>query len=278
MMANDPDRPGSAYDESPGEDDTFAGTEPGRDEPVVAEPVVRCIEALLMASDGPLSVEQLRRLLENTHALERADVRVALDALGARYEAAAVDLVEVASGWRFQVGADYAGLVSRLWEEKPPKLSRAMLETLALIGYRQPIARSDIEAVRGVSVSSNIVKTLQEYDWIKVVGYRDMPGRPALFGTTNKFLDDFGIKRLADLPSLPEIKDLDALESAIAGLQGEPSEDAAAGNGDGEAQAPTDTSRPEHDDDVVDDPDSRGPEGGRVSAPPRENTNGSETC
>lgn len=190
-------------------------------EPVVAEPVLRCVEALLMASDGPLSVDQIVRVLETSHALERADVRVALAALAQRYEANAVNLVEVAGGWRFQIGADYAGLVSRLWEERPPKLSRAMLETLALICYRQPIARSDIEAVRGVSVSSNIVKTLQEFDWIKVVGYRDMPGRPALFGTTTEFLDDFGVKRLADLPSLPEIKDLDALDAAVARLRNE---------------------------------------------------------
>jgi len=191
------------------------------DEPVVAETLLRCVEALLMAADGPLSIDQLIRLLETSHAAERADVRVALEALTARYADAAVNLVEVAGGWRFQVGSDYAALVARLWEERPPKLSRAMLETLALIVYRQPIARSDIEAVRGVSVSSNIVKTLQEFDWIKVVGYRDMPGRPALFGTTTRFLDDFGVRRLADLPSLPEIKDLDALEAAVSRLQGD---------------------------------------------------------
>lgn len=217
---------------------------PSSDEAVVSEPVLRCIEALLMASDGPLSVDQIVRLLETTHAVERADVRVALAALAENYAANAVNVVEVAGGWRFQVGADYAGLVSRLWEERPPKLSRAMLETLALICYRQPIARSDIEAVRGVSVSSNIVKTLQEFDWIKVVGYRDMPGRPALFGTTPKFLDDFGVKQLADLPSLPEIKDLDALDAAIARLQGE---QAALGETDEQAEA-TETAHTSHDD------------------------------
>ncbi|MES1952649.1 chromosome segregation and condensation protein ScpB [Salinisphaera sp. S4-8] len=188
-------------------------------EPVLAESVLRCIEALLMAADAPLSVDQIVRLLETTHALERADVRTGIEALQARYADSAMDLVEVASGWRFQVGADYSSLVARLWEERPPKLSRAMLETLALICYRQPIARSDIEAVRGVSVSSNIVKTLQEFGWIKVVGYRDMPGRPALFGTTPQFLDDFGVTRLSDLPSLPEIQDLDALDAALARLQ-----------------------------------------------------------
>jgi len=203
----------SSVDQSAGPSDGSAR------EPVVSKAVVRCVEALLMAADAPLSVEQLQRLLETTHAVQRGDLRLALDALGARYADAAVNLVEVAGGWRFQVGADYAPLVSRLWEERPPKLSRAMLETLALICYRQPIARSDIEAVRGVSVSSNIVKTLQEFDWIKIVGYREVPGRPALFGTTQKFLDDFGVKRLSDLPSLPEIRDLDALEAAMASFQ-----------------------------------------------------------
>ncbi|MBS63540.1 MAG: SMC-Scp complex subunit ScpB [Salinisphaera sp.] len=201
--------------------DESHATDAAANEPVVADGVVRCIEALLMAADAPLSVDQIVRLLENTHALERADVRTGVEALQARYADSAMDLVEVASGWRFQVGADYSALVSRLWEERPPKLSRAMLETLALICYRQPIARSDIEAVRGVSVSSNIVKTLQEFGWIKVVGYRDMPGRPALFGTTAQFLDDFGVTRLADLPSLPEIQDLDALDAALARLQGD---------------------------------------------------------
>lgn len=190
-------------------------------ETVVPQAVVGCVEALLMAADAPLSVDRLVTLLDNHGAPDRVAVRLALQALLARYADAAVDLVEVAGGWRFQVGADYAALVARLWEERPPKLSRAMLETLALICYRQPIARSEIEQVRGVSVSSSIIKTLQEFDWIKVVAHREVPGRPALFGTTRQFLDDFGVKKLDDLPSLPEIKDLDALDVAIARLQGD---------------------------------------------------------
>lgn len=185
----------------------------------VPERLLRCVEALLMAADEPLSLEQIVRLLETTEAVDKSQLRTALAALTEQYADAAVDLIEVAGGWRFQVGSDYAGLVSRLWEERPPKLSRAMLETLAIICYRQPLARSDIEAVRGVSVSSNIVKTLQEFEWIKVVGYRDVPGRPALFATTQSFLDDFGVKRLSDLPDLPQIKDLDALDAAMARLQ-----------------------------------------------------------
>ncbi|WP_423823823.1 SMC-Scp complex subunit ScpB [Salinisphaera sp. SPP-AMP-43] len=186
----------------------------------IAESLVRYIEALLMAAEAPLSIDQLVRLLETTEAVDRDQVRRALATLGERYLDSAADLVEVAGGWRFQVGPDYSMLVARLWEERPPKLSRAMLETLAIICYRQPLARSDIEAVRGVSVSSGIVKTLTEYEWIKVVGYRDMPGRPALYGTTQRFLDDFGVQRLSDLPSLPEIKDLDTLDAAVARLQG----------------------------------------------------------
>lgn len=230
---------------------TEQSTTPADGEPVVSEPVLRCIEALLMASDEPLSIDQIVRLLETTHAVERADVRVALAALAEDYAANAVNLIEVAGGWRFQVGADYAGLVSRLWEERPPKLSRAMLETLALICYRQPIARSDIEAVRGVSVSSNIVKTLQEFDWIKVVGYRDMPGRPALFGTTTKFLDDFGVKRLSDLPSLPEIKDLDALDAAVARLRDEDGESAGGDASDEEESAQQGTNEHENEPDTA---------------------------
>lgn len=185
----------------------------------IPERLLRCVEALLMAADGALSIEQFVRLLETTEAVDKTQLRTALAALAEQYADAAVDLVEVADGWRFQVGSDYAGLVARLWEERPPKLSRAMLETLAIICYRQPLARSDIEAVRGVSVSSNIVKTLQEFEWIKVVGHRDVPGRPALFATTSSFLDDFGLKRLSDLPTLPEIKDPDSLEAAVARLQ-----------------------------------------------------------
>src|SRR5699024_8752868 len=180
-----------------------------------------CVEALLMAADAPLSIDRLVALLDNHGAPDRAAIRLALQALAVRYADAAVNLVEVAGGWRFQVGGDYALLVARLWEERPPKLSRAMLETLALICYRQPIARSEIEQVRGVSVSSSIIKTLQEFEWIKVVAHREVPGRPALFGTTRQFLDDFGVKKLDDLPALPAIKDLDALDAAVARLQGD---------------------------------------------------------
>lgn len=185
------------------------------------EALARCIEALLMAADSPLSIDQLVRLLEAEDNVGKAEVRTALNALSARYAESAVDLVEVADGWRFQVGADYAAMVARLWEERPPKLSRALLETLAIICYRQPLARSDIEAVRGVSVSTGTIRTLTEYDWIRIIGHREVPGRPALYATTQRFLDDFGVKRLADLPSLPEIRDADALDQSLARLHRE---------------------------------------------------------
>lgn len=184
----------------------------------VSERLLRSVEALLLAADSPLSVDRLRQLMAAEDSPTRADIRVALAALATRYADSAADLVEVAGGWRFQVGAGYGPLVARLWSERPPKLSRAMLETLAIICYRQPLARSDIEAVRGVTVSTGIIKTLTEFDWIKVVGHREVPGRPALYATTQRFLDDFGVRRLADLPALPEIKDPAALEAAIARL------------------------------------------------------------
>lgn len=226
---------------------TDAVTDKIHDEKVVPDALVGCVEALLMAADAPLSVDRLVALLDNHGAPERTAVRLALQALAARYADAAVNLVEVAGGWRFQVGTDYASLIARLWEERPPKLSRAMLETLALVCYRQPIARSEIEQVRGVSVSSSIVKTLQEYEWIKVVAYREVPGRPALFGTTRQFLDDFGVKQLDDLPSLPEIKDLDALDAAAARLQGNADTAGRAGEDSGPSETAT-LAQPETDD------------------------------
>src|SRR5690606_22705486 len=126
------------------------------------------------------------------------------------------ELAEVASGWRFQVATDLAPWVNRLWEEKPQRYSRALLETLSLIAYRQPITRSDIEEVRGVAVSSHIIKTLAEREWIKVVGHRDVPGRPSLSATTRQFLDYFGLKSLDELPSLGELKDIDCLNQDLA--------------------------------------------------------------
>jgi segregation and condensation protein B len=179
------------------------------------------IEALLLAADGPLSVDALQRLFGEDLGVNRSDVRAALAKLDARLQGGAAQLQEVASGWRIQVREEYAGWVARLWQEKPPKFSRALLETLALVVYRQPITRGEIEEVRGVSVSSNILRTLQERGWVKEIGVKEVPGRPALFGTTAQFLDDFNLRTLDQLPSLPEIRDMDQLDAALAQLTGE---------------------------------------------------------
>jgi len=176
------------------------------------------IEALLLASDGPLSMEQLVRYVGSEFNLGKRELREALSLVDARFSGTASELREVAGGWRVQVRPEYAEWVSRLWQEKPPKYSRALLETLALIVYRQPITRGEIEDVRGVAVSSNILRTLQERGWIRELGQKDVPGRPALFGTTSQFLDDFNLKTLDQLPALPDVKDLEQLEVALAKL------------------------------------------------------------
>jgi len=176
------------------------------------------IEALLLASDGPLSMEQLVRYVGSEFNLGKRELREALALVDARFSGTASELREVAGGWRVQVRPEYAEWVSRLWQEKPPKYSRALLETLALIVYRQPITRGEIEDVRGVAVSSNILRTLLERGWIRELGVKDVPGRPALFGTTSQFLDDFNLKNLDQLPALPDVKDLEQLEAALAKL------------------------------------------------------------
>lgn len=178
----------------------------------------RVLEALLLSSELPLSVEQLHRLLGNELGVTKKDLRDALARLDAALAGRAVELREVASGFRIQVRPDYAEWVSRLWQEKPPRLSRALLETLALICYRQPITRGEIEEVRGVALSPNIIRTLLERGWIREVGVKEVPGRPSLFGTTQQLLDDLSVKSLDELPSLPEIKDPQQLEAALARL------------------------------------------------------------
>ncbi|MCX7070237.1 MAG: SMC-Scp complex subunit ScpB [Gammaproteobacteria bacterium] len=176
------------------------------------------IEALLLASDGPLSMEQLVRFVGSEFNLGKRELREALALVDARFSGTASELREVAGGWRVQVRPEYAEWVARLWQEKPPKYSRALLETLALIVYRQPITRGEIEDVRGVAVSSNILRTLSERGWIRELGVKDVPGRPALFGTTTQFLDDFNLKTLDQLPALPDVKDLEQLEAALSKL------------------------------------------------------------
>lgn len=169
------------------------------------------IEAILLAAGRPLTLDQLLVMFEEQEKPERAQVREAVAALQEDYAGRGIDLVEVGSGYRIQVRADMQPWVSRLWEEKPARYTRALLETLALIAYRQPVTRGEIEEVRGVSVSSNIIKTLQEREWIHVVGHREVPGRPAMYGTTRHFLDYFSLKTLDELPSLAELRDLNEI-------------------------------------------------------------------
>lgn len=188
------------------------------------ERLSRLVEALLLAADQPLGLDALVKLLAPDAPVGRRELRLALEKLEQRLADGAAELREVASGWRIQVKADYAEVVARLWQEKPPKLTRALLETLALICYRQPITRGEIEEIRGVAVSPNILKTLLERGWIREVGVRETPGRPSLFGTSPQLLDDLGLRSLDQLPSLPEIKDLEQLEAALNKLAGQPVE------------------------------------------------------
>lgn len=178
------------------------------------------LEALLLASDQPLSLDRLLALFDEAERPSKASLKQALEQLANTLEGRAVELREVGNGWRLQTRSEYAAWVSKLWQERPPRYSRALLETLALICYRQPISRAEIEEVRGVSMSQSILKTLFERNWVRVVGHREVPGRPELLGTTREFLDDFNLKQLEDLPSLPEIRDLDALAAALEQLQG----------------------------------------------------------
>ena len=176
----------------------------------------RVIEAALLAAGQPLSVTQLGALFGDTETVTHEDLARALEELAADCAERGVELKEVASGFRYQVREDVHAWVARLWTERQTKYSRASLETLALIAYRQPITRAEIEQIRGVAVSSSIIKTLEEREWVRVVGYRDVPGRPALFGTSRAFLDYFNLKSLDELPPLAEVRDLDEYDPQLA--------------------------------------------------------------
>ena len=169
------------------------------------------VEAALLAAGRPLNIDQLKGLFDQRMAPEKSEIRQAIATLNEEYEERGIVIAEVASGFRMQVKAAMADRLQKLWEERPPRYSRALFETLALIAYRQPITRGDIEEIRGVTVSSNIVRQLLERDWIRVVGHRDVPGRPAMFGTTKSFLDYFGLKKLDDLPPLADLSDWESL-------------------------------------------------------------------
>ena len=171
--------------------------------------IKRILEGALMAAEGePLSLRRFKQILSDND-IENNGLKETLNELAEDYRGRGIELKEVASGFRFQVCADLSQWVSKLWEERAPRYSRALLETLALIDYRQPITRAEIEDVRGVSLSSNIIRTLFERQWIKVAGHKDVPGKPALLVTTNEFLDHFNLKSIKELPILKELSDID---------------------------------------------------------------------
>jgi segregation and condensation protein B len=169
------------------------------------------LEAALLAAGRPLNIDQLKGLFDGRMAPEKAEIRKAIVTLNDEYEERGIIISEVASGFRMQVKSSMADRLGKLWEERPPRYSRALFETLALIAYRQPITRGEIEEIRGVSVSSNITRQLLEREWVRVVGHRDVPGRPAMFGTTKAFLDYFSLKKLDDLPPLADLSDWESL-------------------------------------------------------------------
>nr|WP_051302479.1 SMC-Scp complex subunit ScpB [Sedimenticola selenatireducens] len=177
--------------------------------------LTQIVEAALLAAGGPLTVERLQELFLEDERPEKKDLREAVAALTEDYSGRGIEIVEVAGGFRINVREEYAPWVSRLWEERAPRYSRALMETLALIAYRQPITRGEIEDIRGVSVSSNIVKTLLEREWVRVVGTRDVPGKPSLYATTREFLNYFGLKSLDELPTLQQIRDLDSINREL---------------------------------------------------------------
>jgi segregation and condensation protein B len=173
--------------------------------------VKNVVEAALLAAGRPLTLDELMSVFDERDGSIADEVKSALSTLTAEYESRGLELLEVASGFRIQIKAAVAQPVARLWQERPAKYSRALLETLALIAYRQPITRGEIEQIRGVAVNPNIIKTLHERNWIRVVGHRDVPGKPELLGTTREFLDYFSLKKLDDLPTLAQLKELEDL-------------------------------------------------------------------
>ncbi len=230
--------------EDTGPDD--AGVAPQRALVPVDPALVRqVVEAALFAAGQPLSVVQLQALFPEDQPLPPMSVERALDELGRDCAARGVELVEVASGFRFQVRPEVQPWVSRLWHERQSRYSRALLETLALIAYRQPITRGEIEQIRGVAVSSHTIRTLEERDWVRVVGHRDVPGKPALYGTTRAFLDYFNLRSLDQLPPLGELHELPELEPELAfepapsAAQVGPPEVRTSGDGDDTTHEPT---------------------------------------
>jgi segregation and condensation protein B len=192
--------------------------------------VKNVIEAALLAAGRPLAMDELVSVFDERDGSNTEEVRGALAALKADYETRGLELLEVASGYRIQIRASVAEPVSRLWQERPTKYSRALLETLALVAYRQPITRGEIEQIRGVAVNPSIIKTLLERSWIRVVGHRDVPGKPELLGTTRDFLDYFSLKKLDDLPTLAQLKELEDLRVQLTLPGADPQVEVASGS------------------------------------------------
>jgi segregation and condensation protein B len=182
---------------------------------VESDTLQQILEAALLAAGKPLSMDRLMELFEQEARPGKDEIREALEALAATYDGRGIEVKEVSSGFRIQVRSEFVPWVSRLWEERPGRYSRALMETLALIAYRQPITRGEIEDIRGVSVSTHIIRTLTEREWVRVVGHRDVPGKPSLYATTRAFLDYFGLKGLDELPTLAQIRDLDSINQEL---------------------------------------------------------------
>ena len=165
------------------------------------------VEALLLSSGEPLSADRIHKIINSKESCTKAEVLEAIDSLKIDYENKEIEISRVASGFRIQAKASINDFLNIIYAEKTPRYSRALMETLSIIAYKQPVTRGDIESIRGVSVSSSIMRTLTDRNWIKIVGYRDVPGKPAMFSTTNEFLDYFGLEKLSELPDLPDIKE-----------------------------------------------------------------------
>jgi len=182
---------------------------------MATENLKQIIEAALFAFNEPLTALKLQNLFDRNEKPEIAEIRAAIEELKSDYEGHALELVEVGSGCRFQVKKDFSPFIRKLWEQKPPRYSRALLETLSLIAYRQPITRGEIEDVRGVVVSTSMMKTLLDRNWVKIVGTKNVPGHPSLYSTTREFLDYFNLKKLSDLPPLKEWVDIEGAEERL---------------------------------------------------------------
>jgi segregation and condensation protein B len=182
---------------------------------ITPEKLQTIIEAAIMVAGRPLTLAAMLQLFPDDEKPSNAEIKEALAAITGKYADTSIELKEVASGYRFQAKSELSPWLSRLWEERSPRYSRAFLETLAIVAYKQPVTRAEIEEIRGVTVSSHIVKTLQEREWIRVVGYREVPGKPAIYATTKDFLDYFNIKSLSELPTLAEFKDMEAQEQQL---------------------------------------------------------------